>query len=622
MKKAFVLITLLTSLSLSGCDALDKFFDDVPSQKEEDKKDKETTLKSISLEGDLQKTNYEVGQDWDDEGLSVKGKFSDNTESILDSSKYTLLFDPEKPELDSTSVTVSAFTTDGLHSNNLTINNIVVTDPEEVKSISRIVLEGDLQQTDYQDNQPWSSSGLSVRAYYENSQETTILDNSQYTLVYSPERATYGTSLVSIKALLNNSDIESEARVFNVYITNEDVNNPYITSITLLGNLATTSYEVDDEWDYSGFSVEAKWSNDDTTTLSSYQYDLIATPAKAAKNTTSVSIYARLKDSQLTSESRSFPVTVKDSTPTVYTVSFNANGGSGTMTSVQISGDTYVVPACEFSKSGYSFNKWALNSASGTQYDVGDTIYNIASNIVLYATWTKDSEEPDPYNGYYNGIDDTASNLLSQLRSLNSKKRTSTVGYKNMLNNPEKGFYVTDPGNGANTITTFYSGKNNNGTSGLNREHVWPDSRGGNYVEADIHMPRPTLTKENGSRGNSFYVEGKCSPYGGWDPAKEDFGLESYRGDSARIIFYCVIASNQLSLVDKENDSTDAHTMGKLSDLLKWNLEYEVLEREQVRNNGAQSLQGNRNPFIDHPEYACKIWGNTNDATKKVCGIN
>ena len=134
-------------------------------------------------------------------------------------------------------------------------------------------------------------------------------------------------------------------------------------------------------------------------------------------------------------------------------------------------------------------------------------------------------------------------------------------------------------------------------------------------------MPRPTLNAENGSRGNSFYVEGKKSPTSGWDPAMESFGKESYRGDSARIIFYCCIADTALTLVDLEDDATSNNTMGKLSDLLKWNLKYPVLEREQVRNEGAETLQGNRNPFIDHPEYACRIWGSTNSTTRQICGM-
>lgn len=233
--------------------------------------------------------------------------------------------------------------------------------------------------------------------------------------------------------------------------------------------------------------------------------------------------------------------------------------------------------------------------------------------------------------GYYESIKASMSGneLLSALRSLNSKKRTKTVGYKAMGTSPSGQFKYTDydpstvkyDSNGqpyGTKIISFYSG---NSTTSFNREHVWPDSRGGNQVEADIHMPRPTIESENGSRGNSFYVEGMCDKSKGWDPAMESFGKASYRGDSARIIFYCMVASSNLSLIDKTSDSAANKTMGKLSDLLKWNLTYIVDPREERRNDGAEYLQGNRNPFIDHPEYACKIWGGTNSTTKQICGM-
>lgn len=232
---------------------------------------------------------------------------------------------------------------------------------------------------------------------------------------------------------------------------------------------------------------------------------------------------------------------------------------------------------------------------------------------------------------YYAPITDsmTGSTLLSNLHSLNSNKQTSRVGYNSMGTSvSSSSFKYTDydpstvqidsQGRKYGTkVLSFYSGTP---TTSFNREHTWPNSRGGNLVEADIHMVRPTLASENGSRGNSFFVEGKCSSSGGWDPKMESFGEETYRGDAARIILYSAIADTSLTLVDKEDDSTGNKTMGKLSDLLRWNLIYPVQEREMNRNEGAQSLQGNRNPFIDHPEYACKIWGNTNDATRSICG--
>lgn len=235
---------------------------------------------------------------------------------------------------------------------------------------------------------------------------------------------------------------------------------------------------------------------------------------------------------------------------------------------------------------------------------------------------------------YYSSISDSleGDDLLRALRSLNATKRKNTVGYSGMGTSPSGQFKYTDydpnsvkyDSNGqpyGTKLLTFYS--SNSATSGMNREHVWPKSHGGNLVENDIHMPRPTLNAENGSRGNSFYVEGKCNQSSGWDPAMEDFGIESYRGDSARIIFYCVVASSSLSLIEADSHPTSNknrdNLMGRLSHMLKWNLKYPVQQREQNRNEGAEYLQGNRNPFIDHPEYACRIWGNTNAETKSVC---
>ena len=179
-------------------------------------------------------------------------------------------------------------------------------------------------------------------------------------------------------------------------------------------------------------------------------------------------------------------------------------------------------------------------------------------------------------------------------------------------------FHLTDyDPNNSSKYLAYYNGKSSS-RSDMNKEHVWPNSRGGNLVEADIHVIRPTLTADNSSRGNCFYVEGKNSIVDGWDP-KAAGQVERYRGDAARIVFYSVVANSSLSLVDLENDSTGNKTMGKLSDLLKWNLQYEVHQTELNRNNAAQKIQGNRNPFIDNPSFACAIWGNTNDNTKKIC---
>ena len=228
---------------------------------------------------------------------------------------------------------------------------------------------------------------------------------------------------------------------------------------------------------------------------------------------------------------------------------------------------------------------------------------------------------------YYSSINDSMSGttLLTALNSLNTSKKKRNVGYDGYRQFAAK--CDIDP-NGSK-IVGFYDNKllGPSWDSGKtwNREHVWPKSRKGSYVENDAHMVRGASTKTNGDRGNKFFATGV------YDPGSF---VANYRGISARIIFYCAIADKSLKLVDSNDDSTSSGTMGKLSDLLKWNLEYQPskaanapleLRVEQNRNNVIykdSDGQGNRNPFIDHPEYACKIWGNTNETTKAICKNN
>ena len=289
-------------------------------------------------------------------------------------------------------------------------------------------------------------------------------------------------------------------------------------------------------------------------------------------------------------------------------------GDTSSDTSSEISSDT------SGNISSDTSNNTASDSSSATPSDTpSDTSTNSSSE-------TSSVSIPDTGN-YYNSISESATGttLLGSLRTLNSNKRTKTVGYGNM----GKYYKQTDGDpNNSNNIISFYSGNSayfsGKFTTGnaFNREHVWPNSRGGSAVEADIHVIRPTLTSENSSRGNSFFVEGMTSSSGGWDPGAVSWGDAKYRGIVARIVFYSVVASSSLKLVDLNNDATGNKSMGKLSDLLEWNLQYGIDETEIQRNEAIITIQGNRNPFIDHPDYACKIWGSTNSATKSICGIS
>ncbi|MBO5286230.1 MAG: InlB B-repeat-containing protein [Clostridia bacterium] len=70
-----------------------------------------------------------------------------------------------------------------------------------------------------------------------------------------------------------------------------------------------------------------------------------------------------------------------------YTVTFNANGGTGTMLDETDQLGGYVLPECGFTApTGKQFKCWAEGSASGTQYAVGYE-YDVTANVTFFAVW-------------------------------------------------------------------------------------------------------------------------------------------------------------------------------------------------------------------------------------------
>jgi uncharacterized repeat protein (TIGR02543 family) len=75
--------------------------------------------------------------------------------------------------------------------------------------------------------------------------------------------------------------------------------------------------------------------------------------------------------------------------PTYYTVTFNSNGGSGTVPSqTVVSGTSITLPSGSgLSRTDYVFNGWNTNSGgTGTNYSAGSS-YTVTNNVTLYAKW-------------------------------------------------------------------------------------------------------------------------------------------------------------------------------------------------------------------------------------------
>ncbi len=175
-----------------------------------------------------------------------------------------------------------------------------------------------------------------------------------------------------------------------------------------------------------------------------------------------------------------------------------------------------------------------------------------------------------------------------------------------------------------------------------NREHTWPQSKFvmGNPldtpVKTDVFLVYPTDYFVNFSRGDNPYGKvGSASTtftngsklgnntYPGAPSGTCFEPIDSFKGDIARTLFYVSTCYR--------NDSAkflawEMATQVRLKPwaaqmLIEWHRLDPVSKKELDRNNAIYALQGNRNPFIDHPEYAECIWGSTNCATSGITDI-
>ncbi len=98
----------------------------------------------------------------------------------------------------------------------------------------------------------------------------------------------------------------------------------------------------------------------------------------------------------------SIAVTVSSgATPTTYTLTYNANGGSGAPSS-QTGNGIITLSSVKPSRSGYTFLGWSTNSgASSAQYQPGAS-YALTSNKTLYAIWSQNPITPISYTLTYN----------------------------------------------------------------------------------------------------------------------------------------------------------------------------------------------------------------------------
>lgn len=203
------------------------------------------------------------------------------------------------------------------------------------------------------------------------------------------------------------------------------------------------------------------------------------------------------------------------------------------------------------------------------------------------------------------------------------------------------------------------------GNTNYNREHTWPSSYGfpndGTtvYPYTDCHHLFLCDDSYNSSRGNNPYRNcptgcseqvtllnngegGGSGVYPGnsnWRTGSGATGTwetwNDRRGDVARALMYMdvryegglhgvtgaaepnLILTDNEALIASSNTGSNLSTayMGMLSVLLQWHAQDPVDAKEMARNDAVFQFQGNRNPFIDHPEWAACLFSGSCTST-------
>lgn len=214
-----------------------------------------------------------------------------------------------------------------------------------------------------------------------------------------------------------------------------------------------------------------------------------------------------------------------------------------------------------------------------------------------------------------------------------------------------------DPGNSTHILDLYKNEslvKFGGGSGPYNREHSWPNSYGfpndggTNYPYTDCHHLFLCNVAYNSDRGNhpygnvpagsteraTVFNDGQGGGSGVYPGNSNWFSVASdlwqtwngRKGDVARAMFYMdvryeggthgitgaaepdLILTDNPALISTTSGNASVAYMGLLSTLIKWSAEDPPDARERAHTDAVYSFQGNRNPFVDHPEWVTAVF--------------
>ena len=281
------------------------------------------------------------------------------------------------------------------------------------------------------------------------------------------------------------------------------------------------------------------------------------------------------------------------------------------------------------------------DNVSSTSYKGRDSSLNssTSSNVVSSSSSINSntsSQSTTSLISYYSNVNLNLTGAELKTELFNKISNHKSLGYSGVTGT---GVYAKTDVKEDGTIWDIYSNTTSYKPSDLagnykkegdcyNREHTIPQSVFSKKepMRSDVHHLFPTDGYVNNRRGNyphaevgsvsyssnnNFTIVGESSTSGVTGTVCEPNDL--YKGDIARTYFYFVTCyqdklSSFGSFAAFSNNTYPSLSNWAIKLYLKWAKEDPVSEKEIKRNEAIYQIQGNRNPFIDYPELAEKVW--------------
>lgn len=287
------------------------------------------------------------------------------------------------------------------------------------------------------------------------------------------------------------------------------------------------------------------------------------------------------------------------------------------------------------SSNDVSSSSYTSSSDSSNHTSSVETSSSSKESITSSEVEISHSSLQDNIEAYYKSInkDATGATLMNSLHKL--IRNHSVTSYKNL----NSCYAQTDVKPGTNIIWDMYSNieyQANKNTCGnykkegdcWNKEHSIPASwfKDVSPMYSDLFQVYPTDGYVNNRRSNYPFGEVQTAKYISKNGSKlgssvDGIGsvfepIDEYKGDFARTYFYFATCYMDKSINNANGKYcfTSGTSYPKLTDysikLFKnWAELDPVSSKEINRNEAVYKIQGNRNPFIDYPEFSKQIWG-------------